>query len=695
MGNSPTFKEQFQNHSEDISNQRASYEKIESYLEDIMNSVNEEIVEDIMDEVAPNDRQSSEIASEHSITSSDFPDLMRPENLQEYNMVQSTENSTSSQAVISNRLSDRDYYQLMNSLNIQQEQFVHHISFLVKTNMLPFHIFLSGGAGVGKFHTIQAIFQTLTRYFDSTPGNNTDFQRILIAAPTGRAAYNVHGNTVHALFAIPPNRSLKQYQKLAYGQLNTLRTQLSELQILIIDEVSMVGANMLNCIDQRMQEIFDSNRPFGNISLLFVGDLFQLRPVGDKWIFHYPSTPYGVLAPSFWTSNIQMFELTKIVRQNNIEYAEILNRIREAKHTSKDIEKLEERIVADTYILPTSPHLFTTNDLVDEYNATILGQLNTPTVISTATDSVHGQIYSATRAALLSEVKNYPIQQTQNLMENLIIKVGVQYMIVHNIDTSNGLTNGVPCTIKSFEKLSTGKPYLVWVQFEDENIGYQLKQKMKHLYIQGIQRSWVPISCISKQFDVRSAHNINIVREQFPLKPCFGMTIHKAQGATMPSVVILLTKCFAPHTVYAAISRSVDIEHIYLIYFKESQIKVDPLFVEEMTRLRRNHITLQPKGSTPNDETTMLMFNNTRSMHKHIDSLRSSSTLKHATMLILQETFLKPGDDSQQYNINHLCVCDRVDAVTNNSSRRHGGTVVLNTENTHYYPILSSALRII
>jgi phage terminase large subunit-like protein len=74
-------------------------------------------------------------------------------------------------------------------------------------------------------------------------------------------------------------------------------------------------------------------------------------------------------------------------------------------------------------------------------------------------------------------------------MENLIIKVGAQYMIVHNIDTSDGLTNGVPYTINSFEKLPTRKPYLVWVQFEDENIGYQLKQKMKQLYIQGIQRS--------------------------------------------------------------------------------------------------------------------------------------------------------------------------------------------------------------
>jgi hypothetical protein len=171
------------------------------------------------------------------------------------------------------------------------------------------------------------------------------------------------------------------------------------------------------------------------------------------------------------------------------------------------------------------------------------------------------------------------------------------------------------------------------------------------------------------------------------------MTIHKTQGATMPSVVISLTTCFAPHTVYVAISRPVDIDLIYLIDFKESQIKVDPLVVEEMTRMRRNHITLQPKGPPPNVETTILMFNNTRSMYKHIDSLRSSSTLKHATMLILQETFLEPGDDSQQYNINHLCVRDRVDTVTNNSSRRHGCTVVLNTENTHSYPILYYALN--
>lgn len=127
-----------------------------------------------------------------------------PENVQEHSAFEFTENtgSSSTQTFIPNRLSDQEYYCLMDSLNDQQQMCVQHVTFLVKTNNLPFHIFLSGGAGVGKSHTIKVIYQSLSKCYDSTPGNKPDHQKIFIAAPTGRAAYKVQGNTIHSLFGI-------------------------------------------------------------------------------------------------------------------------------------------------------------------------------------------------------------------------------------------------------------------------------------------------------------------------------------------------------------------------------------------------------------------------------------------------------------------------------------------------------------
>lgn len=139
-----------------------------------------------------------------------------PENLQEHSAFEFTENagSSSTQTFIPNRLSDQEYYCLMDSLNDQQQMCVQHVTFLVKTNNLPFHIFLSGGAGVGKSHTIKVIYQSLSKCYDSTPGNKPDHQKIFIAAPTGRAAYKVQGNTIHSLFGIDqidPLNNIRNY----------------------------------------------------------------------------------------------------------------------------------------------------------------------------------------------------------------------------------------------------------------------------------------------------------------------------------------------------------------------------------------------------------------------------------------------------------------------------------------------------
>ena len=302
---------------------------------------------------------------------------------------------------------------------------------------------------------------------------------------------------------------------------------------------------------------------------------------------------------------------------------------------------------------------------------------------------MQGQVTRLQKSALLAEVKEYPTQLAQNLVYSLMLKVSAQYMIIHNVDTSDGLTNGVPCVLKSYECHPTGEPYLNWVQFEDKVIGEKLKQRMRYVCVRGINTTWIPIMKISKQFDIRKCQNISVDREQFPLKPCFGMTIHKSQGATLPTVVISFKYCFDPHTVYVAVSRSTDIKGVHILDFKESQIKVDSDVVQEMHRLRQNPLSLLPLVPTPDESSFLIIFNNTRSLHKHIDSLRSNSIIRNAHIFVAQETFLRTGDQNSDYQINDLSVCHRIDAFS--ATKRHGGSAIFQQNQVQYQQQYSSS----
>ena len=277
--------------------------------------------------------------------------------------------------LVQNRLHDSDYRQLVRSLNIKQKEFFYHVLHSIKTKDDPLTLFLSGGAGVGKSTVTNALYETLTRYLNSVPGENPDEVKVLKVAPTGKAAFNIKGNTLHSAFKITANRGF-QYCPLDADRLNTIRAQLRRLQVIFIDEISMVGSGMFNFLNLRLQQIMGTNKPFGALSVIAVGDLFQLKPVFDNWIFDNTNHGYGDLATNVWSEYFTLFELTEIMRQrDDKEFAELLNRLREANHTQNDIEVLKERILKikpgqENYPINMT-HLFSTNALVNDHNNTI------------------------------------------------------------------------------------------------------------------------------------------------------------------------------------------------------------------------------------------------------------------------------------------------------------------------------------
>ena len=195
------------------------------------------------------------------------------------------------------------------------------------------------------------MYQAALKYYNTRPGINFNETKVLMLAPTGKAAYNIKGNTIHSALAIPACQSLKNYKSLDSSRLNTLRSQIGRLKLIFIDEISKVGNTMFTVqIYKTLKDIKGSSLPFGGVSIVAIGDLFQLQPVMDGYIFkNMDNDEYGVLAPNVWQELFKMFELKQIMRQRESkDFAELLNRLREGNHTKQDIQKLKQRIISIT-----------------------------------------------------------------------------------------------------------------------------------------------------------------------------------------------------------------------------------------------------------------------------------------------------------------------------------------------------------
>ena len=260
-----------------------------------------------------------------------------------------------------------EYRRLMRGLNSKQRAMImFHRNWCKKAvkglksskPVEPYRVFLSGPGGVGKSHVIKLIQSDTLRLIRQSGTVEPDDVLVLLTAPTGVAAFNVNGKTLHSAFLLGRSK-YGGFQPLSHEKVNTLRSKLSKLVLLIIDEVSMVGADMLLEIHKRLQQI-KAVLPgvmFGGVSVLAVGDLYQLPPVGQSMLFSRVSDSYAQLyrSGSLWQDEFQMLELDEIVRQRgDSTFAELLCRVRTDSCTEADIAVLESReIKRDSPNYPT------------------------------------------------------------------------------------------------------------------------------------------------------------------------------------------------------------------------------------------------------------------------------------------------------------------------------------------------------
>ena len=383
---------------------------------------------------------------------------------------------TNTEPLILNELQDQDYRQLVQTLNKKQKEFFYHILHLIKTSDKPFYYFLSGGAGVGKSHLVKSLYQAALKYYNSKAGEDFNDVKTLLLAPTGKAAFGIKGNTVHSTFVIPASQSLKNYKPLDSSRLNTLRCKLHAVKLIFPDEISMVDNSMFNIQkNNRLKDIKGSRESFGGVSIIALGDLFQLEPVMDGYVFKdIKNAEYAALAPNIWKELFTMFELDEIMRQRESKaFAEILNRLREGNLTPKDITKLKERCISENcqnYPIDI-PHLFIQNSKVHEFNNRVHMAASGDKYNIKALDSVIGANSAELRDKILKQIPVDP-RKTKQLASNLQLAEGERTEIAVNVRTDDGMTNGAGNIIKKIQLHHKNKPSgVIWVQFDHADVG--------------------------------------------------------------------------------------------------------------------------------------------------------------------------------------------------------------------------------
>lgn len=411
-------------------------------------------------------------------------------------------------------------------------------------------VFLTGKAGTGKSTFLRYICQNTKKKY-------------VVLAPTGIAAINAGGSTLHSFFKLPfypllpddPNLSVKNkriYDFFKYRRDH--RKVIEEVELIIIDEISMVRADTIDAID-RILRVFSHNMkiPFGGKQILLVGDVYQLEPVVKnderELINRYYATPYFFSAKVFNEMELVSIELQKVYRQTDPIFINLLDHIRNNRINNGDLQLLNERYNApieeseqDMYIT-----LASRKDTVDNINEKKLQELVGENMI------FEGEING-----------DFPDANLPTPME-LMLKVGAQIIFVKN-DMERRWVNGTIGIVEGYDK--------------EENILYVITDDGKHYDVR--QEMWrnIRYTYDEKEKVIKEEELGNYL--QFPLKLAWAITIHKSQGLTFPRVIIDLTGgAFAAGQTYVALSRCTSLDGISLNRtISQSDIFVRPEIVD-------------------------------------------------------------------------------------------------------------------
>lgn len=397
------------------------------------------------------------------------------------------------------------------------EEFEKAIEILDNTKVSTF---ITGKAGSGK--------STVLKYFKSKTKKN-----VVVLSFTGLAAINVGGQTIHSFFKFPLGFLQPRHVKLLPAMFDVIRT----IDVIVIDEISMCRADIMDGIDKSLRINRNSDAPFGGVQMVFMGDLYQLSPfieneLEDIYNSFYES-PFFFHAHVFKNVKLPLINLEEIHRQTEPEFIEILNNVRERKNLSSALNRLNKNLVTNVAGLRENGTivLCATNDKAKTINDNFLNKLTTPIYLF---DAIIKNDF---------DEKSFP---TSRILE---LKVGAKIIFIkNNSNIENSYVNGDIGVITAIDI------NLIEIKYREKKIKLEREIWNKIKYIKQVKKdeNGIPIEGTE-----RIEKEIVGTFEQYPIKLAWAITIHKSQGQTYDDVLIDMgrTGAFCSGQTYVALSR--------------------------------------------------------------------------------------------------------------------------------------------
>ncbi|WP_276379330.1 helix-turn-helix domain-containing protein [Flavobacterium sp. H4147] len=402
-------------------------------------------------------------------------------------------------------------------------------------------IFLTGKAGTGK--------TTLLREIIATTHKNT-----VVVAPTGIAALNAGGVTIHSMFQLPFSAFIPSYQDSSqftetvkfenkeslrrhFKMNNVKRNVIRNMELLVIDEVSMLRADLLDAIDFMMQTVRRDTRAFGGVQVLFIGDLLQLPPVirDEEWrtLRNYYKGKFFFHSHVVQQNPPLYIELSKIYRQSDDVFISVLNNLRNNQISKEDIEVLNQYVKAD-FDLKLNPGYIT----LTTHNA------KADTINEQAINDLSGNEFTF----LPFVVGDFP-EKIYPVEENLKLKVGAQVMFVKNdLSFEKRYFNGKMAVIKSLSDQE------IFVHFPEENKTIEVEKY-----------EWKNIRYKVNELTKDIEEEVLGTFAHYPIKLAWAITVHKSQGLTFEKAALDVSQVFLPGQAYVALSRLTSLNGLILL----------------------------------------------------------------------------------------------------------------------------------
>lgn len=390
---------------------------------------------------------------------------------------------------------------------------------------LGHNVFITGSAGTGKTYLLQQFI----RYLHQRQIYPT------IVAPTGIAASHLKGQTIHSFFALGIRDTVVDNGYVAFLlEKSYLKSRFSKLQILIIDEVSMVSPEIFSSMDKILRAFKNSPLPFGGVQVVISGDFFQLPPVSRE----QKEKRFAWQSPTWKSLDLRSCYLDEKFRQKDNKLIKILDEIREANISQESRELLNSRYRKELSGKQVATRLYTHNVDVDRINLNELDKLTTTP-----------HIFKFTAKGTTKSIEK--IFKTAMILEELVLKKDAVVLFTKNNPEKN-YVNGTTGVVIGFE---VGSPL---VKTSSGNI----------------------IRVVAEDWTLENDKNENVATvTQIPLRLAWAITIHKSQGMTLDAAEIDLSKTFEVGQGYVALSRIRDIKGLRLMGLNEMALTVDPLIL--------------------------------------------------------------------------------------------------------------------